>query len=844
MRDLGTKMAGNESTVTMRQAYELARQGQLQRAGLLCGEILQQYTEHAEAWLLRAVIAIQAGDAADAATAARRSLRADPTRAAVRALLGDALSMLGQPQQALESYQAALLQDSGLISAHLGRGHALLALQRPREALASYEEVLRLRPDDAEALFHRGNALFELQELATAVASYDRAIALRPAYADALNNRGSALLLLQKADAALASFDAALSIEPAFPQALYHRGQTLRVLGATQDALHSFDGALLARPDHVEACVARGEVLRELHRPAEALASFERALALRPGHAGAHRGVGDVLLDLGRPAQALAAHEEALRLGSGLPDVQNSLGNSLRALRRYAQAVAAYDESLRLDPRNATVHFNRALALMQIEGVDEAMHGCTRALELKPEIPFAAGSLFYAQISRADWSIRMPMASGEEILRAVQSGKPACLPFAFLSISDCAASQLRCAQVFAEQKCSIEPPRRRSAGYRHDRCRVAYVSADLREHATCYLIVGMLERHDRGRFETYGISLRPAEATPAGARIAAAFDRFIDVSNMTDDEVANLMRELEIDIAVDLNGYTQGSRPHIFASGAAPIQVSYLGYPGTMGAPFADYLLADDFVIPPEKRRYYSEAVVHLPDCFQANDDGRVISERIFSRAEQGIPQDAFAFCCLNNTHKVNPRMFDVWMRLLARLPDSVLWLLCHETVVRDNLCREAESRGVDPRRLVFAGRLPYAEHLARLKLADLFLDTLPFNAGTTASDALWAGVPVLTLSGEAFAARMAGSLLRAAGMPELIAGSTAEYESKAIELATSPHALRQLRGRLAQNRGTMPLFDTARFTAHLEAAYDEMRTRLERGEEPRGFSVPRRAQP
>jgi protein O-GlcNAc transferase len=798
-------MAPSDALTTMRQAYEFVRQGRLQRAAVLCGEVLQQDTEHAEAWLLRAVIAMQAGNAADAVTAARRSLRSDPTRAAVRALLGDALLMLRQPQQALESYQAALLQDSGLVSAHFGRGSALLALQRPREALASYDEVLRRRPDDAEALFHRGNALFELQEWATAVASYDRAVALRPSYADAFNNRGSALLLLRKTNAALASFDAALSIEPTFAEALYHRGETLRLLGAMQDALQSFDGALLARPDYVEACVGRGEVLRELRRPAEAMAGFERVLALSPGYAAAHRGIGDVLLDLSRSEEALAA----------------------------------YDESLRLDARSATVHCNRARALMQIENhVEEALLGYVRALELEPDIPFAAGSLFYAQISRADWSIRVPMASTDEILRSVQSGKPACLSFAFLSISDCAALQLQCAQVFAAQKCGIEQPRRRAAGYRHHRCRVAYVSADLREHATTYLIVGALERHDRGRFETYGISLRPAEASAAGERIAAAFDRFIDVSEMTDDEAVDLMRDLEIDIAVDLNGYTQGCRPHIFAHGAAPIQVSYLGYPGTMGAPFMDYLLADEFVIPPEKRRHYGEAVVYLPDCFQANDDKRAISERVFSRAEVGLPQDAFAFCCFNNTHKVNPRMFDIWMRLLAQLPESALWLLCHESVVRDNLRREAASRSIDPRRLVFAERLPYAEHLARLRLADLFLDTLPFNAGTTASDALWAGVPVLTLSGDAFAARMAGSLLRAAGTPELIACSDEEYESKAIELARSPQTLRQLRGRLAQNRGTMPLFDTARFTAHLEAAYEEMWMRMERGDEPHDFSV------
>ncbi len=795
----------------MRQAYELARQGKVQRAALLCGEVLQQDAGHPDAWLLRAVIAIRAGNAVEAASAARRSLQSDPTRATAYALLGDALLMSRQPQKSLESYRAALLRDSGLVSAHLGLGNALLALQRPQQALASYDEVLRLQPDDAEALFQRGNAQFELKDLASAVASYDRVVALRPSDAAAFCNQGSALLLMGKTQSALASFNAALSIEPAFPEALYQRG----------------------------------EVLLRLRRPAEAMTSFERAAALRPGYAAPRRGVGDALLELGRPAQALAAHQEALRLGATLSEVHNSLGNSLRALGRCADAVAAYEESLRLDPSNATVHCNRAYALMQMDGHTEAaLLGYARALELDPNIPFAAGSLWYAQVSRADWAVRAPAASRDEILRSVHVGKPACLPFAFLSIADCAASQLQCARIYAQQHCSIEQPRGRSAHHRHRRRRIAYVSSDLRAHAITYLMAGVFERHDRERFETYGIALRPADQTAAGERIRASFDRFIDVSHLTDRETTDLMRDLEIDIAVDLNGYTRGSRPRIFADGAAPIQVSYLGYPGTMGAPFMDYLLADEFVIPPQQRRHYSEAVVYLPDCFQANDDRRAISQRIFSRAELGIAQDAFLFCCLNNTHKINPAMFDLWLRVLAKVPDGMLWLLCHEPVVRDNLCREAASRGIDPRRLVFAERLPYAEHLARLKLADLFLDTLPFNAGTTASDALWAGVPVLTWCGDAFAARMAGSLLRAAGTPELIAFNAEEYESKAIELAGSPPALRQLRARLSQSRETTPLFDTARFTAHLEAAYDEMWMRLERAEPPRSFTVAQAAAP
>jgi predicted O-linked N-acetylglucosamine transferase (SPINDLY family) len=833
-------VASNDPAATLRQAFDCARMGQLQRASALCAEVLHRNAEHAEAWLLRAVIAIQTGDATEAAASARRSIRSNPLRGgAAHALLGDALLTLRQPREALESYEAALLRDGNLVSAHFGRGSALLDLKRPDQALRCFDEVLRYRPDDAEALFIRGNALFELKEPAAAVESYDRAVAVRPAYAAALNNRGSALLLLRKPEAALASFDAALTISPEYPEALYHRAVALRLLSAHEDALQSFARALSARPEYLEALVGRGELLRELKRPTDALLSFERGMVLRPDCAAALRGRGDALLDLGRPQEALAAHDAALRLGSERSEALNSRGNSLRALGRYAEAIAAYDESLRLDPDNATVQGNRAHALMQCEDrIDEALVSYSRALELDPDTPELAGSLLYTQICRADWSAMVPSASRENVLRSVLAGKPVCAPFAFLSITDSASAQLECARSFAMRTARIDS--RRSRQHRHQRIRVAYVSPDLGEHAVSYLMAGVLERHDRRRFETYAVSLRPAQATAAGERTKNAFHRFIDVSKSSDQEVAELMRSLEIDIAVDLTGYTRGFRPQIFGHDAAPIQVSYLGYPGTLGAPFMDYLIADEFVIPPQKRPYYSEAIVYLPDCFQANDDRRAISERSFSRAAERLPEDCFVYCCLNNSHKINPSMFDIWMRLLALVPASVLWLLGHEPAVNDNLRREAASRGIDADRLVFAERIAYAEYLSRLRLADLFLDTLPFNAGATASDALWAGVPLLTCAGDAFAARMAGSLLRAAGVPELITFSTEEYESKALELARSPEKLRGVRQRLTQNRRTMPLFDTGRFTRHLEAAYEEMWRRHESGSPPSGFSVHR----
>jgi predicted O-linked N-acetylglucosamine transferase (SPINDLY family) len=432
-----------------------------------------------------------------------------------------------------------------------------------------------------------------------------------------------------------------------------------------------------------------------------------------------------------------------------------------------------------------------------------------------------------------------------EAALAVLDGKPLINPLSLLSVSDNAALQLRCARTnIATTHPPAAAPIWRGERWSNQKIRIAYVSGDLREHPLSYLMIGTFEKHDRDRFEVLGVSLRPPVNNAFGARILNALDLFIDVQNQSDQQVAQLLHEMKVDIAVDLMGNTRGQRMDIFGHRPAPVQVNYLGFPGTSGAPYFDYILADKFVIPPQLREHYSESVVYLPECFQANDDRRAIAPANLSRADAGLPGSGFVFCSFNSCYKITPAMFELWCRLLRARPESVLWMLAESPLAQANLAREALSRGVDPQRLIFAERAPYDQHLARLSLADLFLDSLPFNAGATASDALWAGLPVLTCAGEAFASRMAGSLLRAVGLPELIAPDLATYEQWALELSESPQALAALRARLAVNRGTQPLFNTARFCRHLEAAYTTMYERHQRAEAPTHFSVPPVAAP
>jgi len=401
------------------------------------------------------------------------------------------------------------------------------------------------------------------------------------------------------------------------------------------------------------------------------------------------------------------------------------------------------------------------------------------------------------------------------------------------------ADQLQAAKLCVQDRyLSAREPLWRGEKYAHDRIRLAYLSADFHDHATAWLMAGLFELHDRSRFETTALSYGPTVESEMRQRLQRSFDRFIDLREQTDHEVATLARRLEIDIAIDLKGFTQTARTNILALRPAPIQVSYMGYPGTMGAGYIDYILADRLVIPKDHRQWYSEKVVYLPDSYQANDSKRRIADRAPTRDEACLPQKGFVFCSFNAVYKITPEVFTIWMRLLGAIDGSVLWLIEESAAATDNLRREAAERGISGERLVFAPRIDNDAHLARHRLADLFLDTLPYNAHTTASDALWAGLPVLTCLGSTFAGRVAASLLTAVGLPELITTSLDEYEALALRLAREPELLSSFSSGLAKNRLTCPLFNTERHARHVEAAFTRMWEIHERGEAPRGFTI------
>jgi protein O-GlcNAc transferase len=608
---------------------------------------------------------------------------------------------------------------------------------------------------------------------------------------------------------------------------------------------HAKQGAqLIMRAIELNANVAAahanlGKALLDLKRPESALASFDKAIALDPDFAEAHNNRAHALLDLMRPREALTSCDNAIALKPDLAIAHNNRGMALAILRRSAEALDSCNKAIALMPRLAVAHHNRGVALERLNRLDEAFAAYDKALALDNDLAGAEGDRLRTKMQLCEWR-NLERESGN-LISSVRKGNASSVPFQFLAIPSSAADQLQCAKLWVARKL---PPADTSLWqgerYHHDRIHIAYVSPDFRKHAVCFLAAGLFECHDKSRFETMAISLGQDDQSEIRKRVIKAFERFIDADTYSDHRIASLIRELEVDILVDLAGFTQGSRTNIFALRPAPIAASYLGFAGTMGASYFDYIIADRTVIPENQRQFFSEKVVYLPHSYQVNDNRQSIADKAFTRNELGLPPTGFVYCCFNANYKITPRIFDSWMRILGEVDGSVLWLLEDNAKATSNLRKEAAARGISPDRLIFAKRMELSDHLARHWLADLFLDTLPYNAHTTARDALWQGVPVLTCLGETFAGRVAASLLSAIGLSETITGSLEAYERMAIDLAQNPDKLDSLKSRLAENRLTTSLFNTELLTKHIEAAYTGMYERYRAGLPSHHIDVPR----
>ena len=684
-------------------------------------------------------------------------------------------------------------------------------------AAALYRRTLDLDPAAGTASLNLAAILMQAGRLGEAETILRAALERRPDFAEAQYNLGFVLHELGKLDAAVDAYRRALALRPGLPEIHTNLGVALQQQGKLDAAAAALRQATAANPRHVAAHFNLGVVLAAQSRLDEAATAYERVLDLDPSHIEARNNLALLLAAAGDLAAASTLQWQVVKQRSEYAEGWNNLAAILLDQGRADQAVDALQRCLKLKPDYAEAQLNLGNAYRELSLLREAIDAYRRALELRPGYAEALAQLVYHRARACDWGELE--ADQDRLLDAVRHRTGRVPPFTLVASRATAADQLICARQWAAQftvpEEQILPAARWPA---HDRLRVGYLSADFHAHATTSLIGELIERHDRDRFAIYGYSY----GADPDAQLASAFEQFNDLQHLPHRQAAERIRGDEIDVLVDLKGYTHRARPNILAYRPAPVQVNYLGYPGTMGAPFIDYIIADAFIVPAEAAHDFSERVTYLADCYQPNDSRRPIADAP-DRTACGLPADGFVFCTFNNSFKITPQFFAIWMRLLKSIPGSVFWLLESNPLVPGNLRGAAAADGVDPARLVFAPIVPHLQHLARHRHADIFLDTLPCNAHTTASDALWAGLPVLTCAGATFAGRVAGSIVGAAGLSELVTHSPAEYEALALALAREPRRLAALRASLEANRHNLPLFDTRKRARDLEGLYSQM---------------------
>ncbi|MFD1711213.1 tetratricopeptide repeat protein [Ottowia sp. GY511] len=782
----------------LQQGLRLHQQGQLDQAAEMYRHVLAKQPRHSQALYLLGTLALQGRQFELAEQLLGQAIQANAKHLPSLINLAMALSQQDRDADALTRIEQALAVNENSSAAQSTRVGILVKLNRSGEAVEAVDRLAEHGHQTPELCLNKGLALLEMGQLSAAESCFDTAIAMAPGYLSAHHHKILCYVAQEDFSTALILADRLIATASKYAEAHADRG--LALLG-----LRDYEAAVVALE---RAC---------------ALAATDQRIAY----------LATSLALCGQTQKALACVARGLQINPGSVALWSAEAQVHMALGDYASAVQGFDKYLNAKGEVSKVLLLKAFALMQLKRYEEAKAVIERCNQRDRDRNLAV--LLYAKLMTADWSGLDVYR--ERLANLVDSDDHDCNPFATLGLLNDGAAQRRVASTYSVSH-RLSGSTWVPAPAPVTRLRIGYFSADFHQHATSQLMVEMLECHEHARFELFGFSYGPVREDPMTERVAAAFDHFTYVKDWSDQEIAAKARQCQLDIAVDLKGFTQDARPRILRAGCAPIQVSFLGFPGTLAMDCIDYIIADDTIAPTEHEQHFSEKIVRMPHSYQCNDSHRPIDTRRFSRAELGLPDTGFVFCCFNNNYKIVPEVFERWMRVLLATPDSVLWLYEGNASCATNLRAHAQAAGVEPDRLVFAPPLPLAEHLARIQAADLFLDTLPCNAHTTASDALWAGVPLLTCLGQAFHGRVAASLLRALSMDELVTHDLDAYEAEAIALAREPERLQGLRQRLTECRETAPLFDGRRFARNIEQAYETMVQRQRSGLPPESFSV------
>ncbi|HXH03241.1 MAG TPA: tetratricopeptide repeat protein, partial [Candidatus Competibacteraceae bacterium] len=786
------------------------------------------------------------GDLEQARAAYARALALQPDYARAHCNLGSVLVAQGRRAEGVAAYRRALQHDPRLFDAWFNLGQVLREDGDAAGAVAALEEALRCQPEAEQARLQLGHALRERGDLAAAEAAYRQILERSPAAVEARIGLGR--LQAERCDwaAAESSFRQVLSLDPASLAGLVGLVDVYRGRGEHERALQLVQEGLQRAPGAPALLLSLGNVYQDRWQWQPAAAAYRQAVERNPDLAEAWNNLAASLRELKRHDEALAAVRRALELRPGSANAYNNLANIHLSLKQWQSAEEAYRQALRLAPGFREALVNLAVVLTERKELQAAIDLLEQALERDPACAEAVAQLYALAQRLCDWPrCRRYEERLESLTRQAleQGGRPAEMPLNHLRRVADPQRNLAVARAWSrmlERQGAAQGAPFTFADRRRprERLRIGYLSADFRNHAVGHLLPGLFEQHDRRRFEVLAYSCGEDDGSATRARIVQAADRFVDIGRLGARDGAERIYRDEVDILVDLTGYTSDGRLDICALRPAPVQVSYLGFPGSSGADFLDYVITDRILTPEDQAGCYSEKFVYLPECYQINDDRQPIAAQPYRRADFALPETGIVFGAFNNAYKIDPELFALWLRILRRVPDSVLWLWASDPGVEANLSREAAAAGIEPARLVFARSLPIEQHLARLPLADLILDTVRYSGGATTSNCLWAGVPVLTMLGNRYVSRMSASLLHAVGLPELVVDSLADYEETAVRLACRPAERRALRERLTRHRATAALFDTVRGVRHLEAAFEAMWRSFLAGEPPRPIAV------
>ena len=746
-------------------------------------------------------------------------------------LVGACYKELGQLEGAAKMFEAAVGIKLDYAEAHKNLGITLRDLGQKEQAIESLKKAIEIDSNYVDAYYNLAITFKDLDQVEESVQIYKKVIEINPKFAQAHNNLGNIYKGLGKNKEAIQSFEEAIKINPNFAQAHNNLGNIFKDLGQPNDAIQSYKTAIEIKPDFAEFYYNLGLSLKNIAKFDEAIISFNDAIANNPNFAEAHNDLGSCFTLLGQMSKALDSYKKAIAIKPDFAEAHNNLGNVFNLMGKVKSAIKSFELAVSFDADFAEALNSLANVFKKLKKRSKALLYYENAAAINPDLDFIFGDILNIKMHLSIWN-DLPI-NLKDLEKKINNKEKVIDPFNLMGLIDDPALQRIATEVRINSAYSQNYTLPQINDYlRHSKIRIGYFSADFREHPVGFLTAELYELHDRDHFEIHAFSYGLETNGVINLRIKAGVDYFHNVDLMSHKEIVLLARSLEIDIAVDLGGLTGRSRTSIFAMSAAPIQLSYIGYLGTMGADYYDYLIADPMMIPQESQKHYVEKIVYLPS-FQVNDSKDLPPEITLTRKEVGLPDKGFVFCCFNNTYKFTPTVFDSWARILKAVEGSVLLIYVDNNSAEVNLTQEIIKRNIKPNRLIFGERLQREAYLARYRVADLFLDTHPYNAGTTASDALKMGVPMLTYIGRSYQARMGASILNSINLPELITNSLEEYESLAIELASNPDKLKKIKDKLQSNLTTAPLFNTPLFTKNIESAYTQMYERHHAGLEP-----------